>query len=158
MKKTVCIILSMLILLLFSVPACAEVDLSGMTYDELVELKDKINLALWNSEEWQEVEVPQGVWKVGEDIPVGHWTIKASKETGSTTVYVAWGIKEDGKEVTIAEDHDNLFYWIKIYGEKGNGDLHEWDYDFQEGMYIQIENSNAIFTPYTGKPSLNFRK
>jgi len=26
-----------------------------MTYDELVSLKDKINLALWNSAEWQDV-------------------------------------------------------------------------------------------------------
>ena len=30
----------------------AEIDLSGMGYEELVALKDRINLAIWKSEEW----------------------------------------------------------------------------------------------------------
>ena len=30
-------------------------------------LKSKINLAIWNSREWQEVSVPRGVYQVGVD-------------------------------------------------------------------------------------------
>ena len=56
-------------------------DISSLSYDELVELKDSINLAIWNSQEWQEVTVPMGVWTVGEDIPVGHWSISLSPDT-----------------------------------------------------------------------------
>lgn len=43
----------------------AQIDLSAMTYEELVALKDKINLAMWESKDWEEVTVPQGVWTVG---------------------------------------------------------------------------------------------
>lgn len=64
MKKALSLFLAIM-LLIVSIPAMADVDLTGMTYAELVALKDQINLAIWNSSEWQEVTVPQGVWKVG---------------------------------------------------------------------------------------------
>ena len=63
-------------------------DLSALTYNELVALKDQINLAMWNSQEWQEVEVPKGVYVIGEDIPVGKWTIKAAD---GISAFVCWG-------------------------------------------------------------------
>ena len=68
MKRIICWTITLMIL--FAVPcSCAEdIDLSGMSIDELVELKDRINLAIWNSQEWEEVTVPQGEWIVGEDI------------------------------------------------------------------------------------------
>ena len=73
MKRFFCLLF---VLVLLPVVSFADLpDLSGLSYDELVQLRDKINLAIWNSEEWQEVTVPIGVWVVGEDIPVGHWSI-----------------------------------------------------------------------------------
>lgn len=52
MKKFVSLVVAFC--LLFAVTsASAEVDLSGMTYAELVALKDQIDLAIWNSNEWQ---------------------------------------------------------------------------------------------------------
>ena len=71
MKRTLCIILAFVLVLTLAPAAFADVDLSGMSFDELVALKDQINLALWNSADWQEVTVPQGVWQVGADIPAG---------------------------------------------------------------------------------------
>ncbi len=50
-------------------------NVDSLSYNELADLKDQINLAMWNSDEWQEVKVPQGIWEVGVDIPTGHWTI-----------------------------------------------------------------------------------
>ena len=79
MKRILALILTMSALAAIPLSAHAEekkIDLSGLTYNELVELKDQINLAIWECDEWQEVEVPQGIWKVGEDIPAGHWTIR----------------------------------------------------------------------------------
>ena len=55
MKKIIsCVIL---LALLFSVSpvGSADIDLSGMSYEELVALKDRINLAMWESDEWEEV-------------------------------------------------------------------------------------------------------
>ena len=138
--------------------AFAEVDLSSMTFDELIALKDKINLAIWNSQEWQEVTVPQGVWKIGEDIPEGHWAIKCANSGSSTFVIVGYAISEDGKNVDRStEEGKDIWYWEEVYGEDGYGDLKEWDYEFKEGMYVQIDHSNSIFTPYAGKPSLDFK-
>ena len=78
MKKLVSFFLAAL--LICSAAAADPVDLSGMSYDELVALRDQINLAIWNSQEWQEVTVPEGIWIVGEDIPAGHWSIRVAAE------------------------------------------------------------------------------
>ena len=80
MKKIYALILAAVILLAIPTVAFAtsgklDIDLSKLSYEELVELKDQINLAIWQSKEWEEVEVPQGIWEVGKDIPEGKWTI-----------------------------------------------------------------------------------
>ena len=77
MKRFFSALLVITLLLGVSSAIADGIDLSQLSIDELVALKDKINLAIWNSQEWQEVKVPQGVWKVGEDIPAGHWSIEA---------------------------------------------------------------------------------
>lgn len=156
--KKISLILVMILLCVTSLSS-AEVDLSGMSVDELLALKDQINLAIWNSKEWQEVTVPQGVWKVGEDIPVGHWTIKCSKEDSSTMITVGYGVSDDGKSVGRSNDPalSDIWYWKEIYGEKGYGDLKEWDYDMKYGLYVSVEHSAAVFYPYSGKPSLGFQ-
>lgn len=148
-----------MVILLVCCSAYAEVDLSGMSYDELVALKDQINLAIWNSEEWQEVEIPQGIWIVGEDIPVGMWTVKCSDKSSST--YFSWGdtLNESGTGVDIWGKCDNVFIYNpndKYYDE---GDLTEYTFNAEEGLYVVVDNSlgPAVFTPYAGKPSLGFK-
>lgn len=156
MKKFVA--LFMALMLLGSV-ALADVDLSGMTYDELVALKDQINLAIWESEEWQEVTVPIGVWKIGEDIPAGHWTIKVAPggEMVWGSISVGTALDETGKDIDIGETE----YWysemVKLEGEDAAVTLDELDYDFKGGDYLIIEYADMVFTPYAGKPSLGFK-
>lgn len=69
----------MLAAVLFPTPSALAapqtIDWETMSYDEWVVLKDQLLLAMWASEEWQEVAVPQDVYPVGEDIPAGHWTL-----------------------------------------------------------------------------------
>lgn len=147
-----------LILCALSIPVFAEVDLSGMTFDELVALSDQINLAMWNSQEWQEVTVPQGVWKVGEDIPEGHWTIKP---VDGVYAYVAYGntLESNQKEVSYKSKD---YYRESIYSETcsiydAGEDLLQMDIDAKSGSYICIENGDVVFMPYTGKPKLGFK-
>ena len=60
------------LLLLFPAAALAQIDLSGLSYDELVALKDQINKAMWESKEWQEVTVaPRGVYEGRRGYPRG---------------------------------------------------------------------------------------
>ncbi len=155
MKKLLCCV--MVCLLMGSV-ACAEIDLSGMTYEELVALKDQINLAIWNSEEWQEVTVPQGVWKIGEDIPEGHWTITCAGD-GRATIEYGDELNESGKSLSWFGD---IYYSERIYSKESimydeNSSKVSIDLEVKEGNYIIIDSGNVIFTPYTGKPSLGFK-
>ena len=59
MKK----LLTIILILALAVPAAAFADLpdiSNLSYDELIQLKDSINLAICNSQEWQEVTSRKG--------------------------------------------------------------------------------------------------
>lgn len=154
MKK----LITMLLILALALPVLALADLpdlSGLTYDELVQLRDKINFAMWNSQEWQEVTVPAGTWKVGENIPAGHWSIKMSAH-GITNVYyceevdelgqpVCWGAKYVHKEVASEDFHG--------FKQSYNNVI---DFDVQEGWYLYFD-TEVIFFPYTGKPDLGFK-
>lgn len=145
--------------LLFAIacsPAAAEApDLSGLSYDELVQLRDQINLAIWNSQEWQEVIVPPGVWQIGVDIPAGHWTVKPYP---GSFVAVAYCDKLDqyGKNVGLGWTG-----WSGTLTAFGEDDItanepREVDLVMAEGMYF-INGGRVIFSTYAGKPDLGFR-
>lgn len=154
MKKLIPLFLAMIAL---AMPALADVDLSGMTYDELVALKDQINLAMWQSDEWQEVTVPQGVWEIGVDIPVGHWTIKAA-DGANTSIKYGSRLDATGKDMSYS-DYD-IYETVKSETRStfdANEDLVQIDIDAKDGYFIVIDNGSAVFTPYTGKPSLGFK-
>ena len=146
--------------LLLGGAASADVDLSGMSYDELVALKDQINMAIWESEEWQEVTVPQGVWVVGEDIPAGKWTIRCVDDAFRTEIN--WGdtLSEDGTSVS-RNKRGEIFVYISNPEHKWYkaGDMTEYNVTLQAGDYVEVANdeSAAVFTPYAGKPSLGFK-
>lgn len=155
MKK---LALFLLVFTLMIAPALAEVDLSGMSYDELVAIKDQINLAIWQSDTWQEVEVPQGIWIVGEDIPVGKWTIRHTD--GVQTTKVVWSDAIDASGASLSYNGD-LYEteWLydpdNKYYDKGNPTEVTWD--LKDGQYLMVEVGIATFTPYSGKPSLGFK-
>ena len=66
MKKLFC-----LLLILFFIPSTvfADVDLSGMSFDELVALRNQVTTALFYSDSWKEIYVPGGFYQVGNGIP-----------------------------------------------------------------------------------------
>ncbi len=154
MKKVITILMTVALFLALAVPACADFDLSGLSYEELVALKDQINLAIWNSEEWQAVTVPQGVWEVGADIPEGKWTIHAAPEV-TAFVYIGDELKEGGTSVEwyIFE----TLTGTKYFSYKPDRDKTEFTVELEAGQYILIKSGNVIFTPYAGKPALGFK-
>lgn len=155
MKK---LLLALVLALSLPVFAQADVDLSGMSFDELVALNEQINLAIWNSQEWQEVTVPQGIWKVGEDIPEGHWTIKPAD---GVYCFISYGsqLEDNNKEVSYRSDdyfHIILTSETRKSFEKGE-DIVQTDIDMKNGAYIEIESGDVVFSPYTGKQKLGFK-
>ena len=156
MKKIAIMILA---IVLIPLAAIADLpDLSGLTFEELVQLRDQINLAMWNSQEWQEVTVPQGVWVVGEDIPIAHWTISLSPSASAK-----WAsIKYCDRLNEAGTDAGNQFYCnIYDYLDVGSADNDKYPQsihiDLKPGTYIIIGHAPVVFTPYTGKPDLGFK-
>lgn len=156
MKKLIAVIL---ILAMVPVIAIGDLpDISGLSYDELVQLKNQINLAMWNSQEWQEVTVPQGVWTVGEDIPVGHWSISLSPES---TVHWA-GITYCDQLDASGLDAGNQFYCdiyahLTVGGPENENYPKKVDINCKPGTFIIINHGDVVFTPFTGKPDLGFK-
>lgn len=155
MKILFSVLLSLL--LAFS-SASAEIDLSGMSFDELVSLREQLNLAIWSCQEWQEVEVPAGVWDVGKDIPAGHWTITIV-DNASSNIFYADRLDEYGKGV----GKGWCGYAITLNARRNrDGSYYDptasrsFDLEMEAGMYL-IVDAPMIFTPYAGKPDLGFK-
>lgn len=154
MKRILSLVLACVLVLALAPAAFADVDLSGLSFDELVALKDEINLALWNSADWQEVEVPQGVWEVGADIPAGKWTI-LPKPFADTYIKIGTEVKNGGTDVN---SKTSQRIKDKDYRDfDANSDITSWTYDFSDGEFVKVDYGSAIFTPFVGKPSLGFK-
>ncbi len=152
------IALALAAILLLSVPAFAspvdEIDLSVLSWEELMELKKEIILEQWKRDEWQEVDVPQGVWIVGEDIPAGKWTVRC-KAGFSCYFQVGEKLSDNGHGVSWSGVHD-LVYIYKDSTDEGR--MTEYTFDAVDGYYIVIDSAPATFTPFSGKPDLGFKK
>ena len=158
MKKLLCILSALAIALSLAAPAAAEnIDLTALTWDELLDLKARITMEQLARDEWQEVEVPQGVYVVGEDIPAGKWTIRC--KVGNYLRF-AWGesLDESGHDIDFYVVHDIAHLTNPEYKYYESGDDVEYTFDAVEGYYIVIEDAPATFTPFTGNPDFGFKK
>lgn len=160
MKRLICAILVLLIMNSWTIgwAVAEDIDLSNLSFDQLVALKDRINLAIWNSDEWQEVVVPQGLWVVGEDIPAGHWTVEPYPKCKSL-VSIGDTLTEDGQKVLSYTDRffDAFIVSPEYQGYKQGEHKTSFDFEFKNGDYVYISSGDVIFKPYSGKPSLGFK-
>lgn len=146
MKKTVMFVL---VLVLISSAAFATVDLSGLTFEELLVLQKQVQLAMMETDVWQEVTVPAGLYEIGVDIPAGHWTIS---NKGQSMVMVSWGdgLDEGASGVSFYDTYDmaTLINSNGMFGTLGAPEFVSWK--LTEGTYIDIDSGSVVFTPYTG--------
>ena len=144
MKKVISFVLC---LTLCCSVALAEVDLSGMSFDELVALKDQLNLAIWKSQEWQEVTVPAGLYQIGRDIPAGRWVIKPAE---GFTARVSYGARLTKDKM----DFDGMYSYEQITSPKDSysryNNIESVTLDLQDGYYIMIQDSKVVFEPFSG--------
>lgn len=131
MKRVVMLVLA---LVLVGAVALAEVDLSGMSYEEMVELRDQLDKAIWASDGWQYVQVPGGDYDVGVDIPAGRWTLVGVDSYSSFEVYVSRDLKDN-------YSYDALFESLKLN--------QHYNITLEDGQYIVISGTIA-FQPYLG--------
>lgn len=158
MKKLRMIAMILVLSLLLAAPAAATgIDLSALSWDELIALKAEIGKEQMSRDEWQEVEVPEGVYVVGEDIPAGKWTVKC--KTGYLS-RITWGEKlgENGQSIVYRGVYAAETVYNPDHESYDEGDRTEYTFEVKDGYYIVIEYASATFSPYTGKPDLGFKK
>lgn len=145
MKRIISLFL--VIALLFALPALSlseGFDLSSLSFDELKALEEQIIKEMISRPEYKEVTVPLGVYKVGEDIPAGKWTITGFDGAGKVT----WGkgLDEYGVEIPYNQRIAEFTHWSAE-------DSIDWN--LVEGTYIVVIISSVKFSPYIPK-SLGF--
>ena len=155
MKRFLC---CLFVLVLLPVVSLADLpDLSGLSFDELVQLRERINLAIWNSQEWQEVTVPPGVWEIGADIPAGHWSVRPSEGCGPDYIIYVSGITKQGHDI----DLDAGDYIMECLCDPSaayySGEYKTvTDIVMEAGRFVRLD-CTMIFSPYSGKPDLGFK-
>lgn len=161
MKK----VLAVLFLLCLAIPAAAEsVDLDSLSFQELAALRDRIQLEMMQRGEWQEVTVPQGVYKIGDDIPEGTWTIKCCLDYPDNVwmraTSLEWGAELDKSGIKLSWNGRKGSILIhNPNAEKYDGGPVEYTISFEKGDFLIIDASfnKAVFTPYVGKSDLGFK-
>lgn len=152
MKRLITIIL--ILALILPAAALADIpDISGLTFEELVQLQSQLNIALWNSEQWQEVEVPAGVWEVGKDIPEGYWTISMRPGKYTQIFYC-----EKVNDVSLRPDHSMDSHTTVIASPDSwvaESSPTFYSYNMKSGCFF-ICDDPVIFTPYIG-PEFSFK-
>lgn len=93
MKKVISLFLCFVLLSCALVlPSAAAENISDLTFDQLIELRRKIEKEIVSRPEWKEVTVPAGIYKVGEDIPAGVYSIRLPNADGCENFSI-WGVE-----------------------------------------------------------------
>lgn len=155
MKKSFMLFALVLFIVLPSV-SCA-VNLSKMSFDDLIDLRGQIELELMNRKNWQEVLVQEGIYEVGVDIPAGHYTILAAD---GTMTHVKYGNKrkEDESDIHIRSTNyrDEYLYSPHMSSYNLYRDKIQTDIKMEKGSYFAVRGSACVLIPYTGKPYFEF--
>ena len=150
MKKIITVVLILSLLL----PAAALADLpdiSGLSYEELLSLRDEVNLAIMSSDEHQEIILPPGLWAVGKDIPAGRWLV-TPLDGQYMNLWYGDVVNESGTNAGYG--WDNINGYNKSMSTKKNKDGTWKDIDcphsviikMQEGWYLKNAGT-VVLTP-----------
>ena len=135
MKKIICIVIAVL---LISSAALAEIDLAGMSYEELAALRDRCQAELMTRPEWKQATVPAGDYRVGVDIPAGEYTILPTP--GGYSNVIVWNGEPDdyraGFSLNESVDGDDQ----EIIGRAV----------LRDGNTVSVGGGAVILTPYRG--------
>ena len=75
MKKILSLVV-LLAILATTAASAAEIDLSGMTFDELRALQDQLTAEMVKRPECKQTVLPAGRWEAGVDLPCGKYIIQ----------------------------------------------------------------------------------
>ncbi len=130
--KNVYRIITLFLAIHFSVLSAASaetINLSNLSYNELLELRQQVDFAIAQTREWKQVIVSPGEYIVGIDIPAGSYTVDLCGSLANIEVY------SDGKRI-----HGHCLTKSDRVGKL----------PLQDGQIVRIEYGDMLFTPYKG--------
>lgn len=156
MKKFLLAVL--LLFLIFPSAVSEEIDLSNLSYNDLSVLRARCQEEMMTRDEWQEVEVPQGVYVVGKDIPEGKWTLCC--KTGYMSV-VSFGDTLDAAGQMLIWSLGGRYACENVYNRSyrnyREGNRSEWTIDLINGDYFIVTADPVTFTPGDTVRSFTFK-
>ena len=144
-------VILLVVSLLFSSAYAADVDLSALSFADLLSLQKQISIELTTRPEWKEVSVPPGIYDIGVDIPAGEWCIKCSPT--SKDVIVKYGSKLKPTGVEIEPFSISLLEFL--YSDPDETEKGFINANLSDNHYLQITNGTVIFTA-PQRPTLGF--
>ncbi len=135
MKKIISLFLVFVIL---SMPAALaeEIDVKKYSYKQLELIEKAIRHEMMTRPEWKRVTVPVGIWKVGDDIPAGTYSIRATPE-GITSVTLWRRAKDDYSSNGLILCESVIFDETDLIGKV----------IFEEGNVLEISGSPVYLCP-----------
>ena len=140
MKKIIALALALVLLILPSVTMAGEgFDVKKYSYSELQVIYRMIRFEMMRRPEWQRVEIPVGIWIVGEDIPAGAYSIRITPD-GAANVLLWRSEKDD------YTDNGLIVHELLIYGKTEQiGKVY-----FEDGNVLEISGSPVYLCPPVG--------
>jgi len=117
-------------------PVSAGIDLSGMSYDELVALHSGVISAMAESDGAISFRAEAGEYVVGQDIPAGAYSVKQAPDAGFAVLIVQGA---DGRK-RVHEYFDPKEHAGKVIGR----------ISLEDGEYLVLENYAFVFAPPAG--------
>lgn len=141
MKKLVALVLVMFLSL--SLPAMSVMESKGgdVPLSEMQALYLIMLESMWQSDEWQRVEVPAGVYEIGVEIPEGEWTISCDRD-----FIVSVGTKLDGSKTDIPVENFKAYEYVDAEDYKSG-----WTVKLEKGDYIKLSKLVTFTTPIKGQ-------
>lgn len=118
-----------LIVIVALFPISAFADWSEYSFNELVEIRKNINLAIMESDETKAFIVSEGLYKFGEDIPAGLFAIEAA-ESGYNSFGYSDKLGKGGYNISFS---GGTHAYFNTYTEM----------NYTDDMYLIVESGNA---------------
>ena len=119
-----------------------DIDLTGLSFDDLRILQTRVSKELITRPEWKSVPVPPGMYMVGVDIPEGEWTITCG-EAKYDYIRIVCGAKTNESRTSIYNPKE---FERLVYRNSDGKELEKLTVTLSNGLYIFIQHGQAIFS------------
>lgn len=121
------------------------------TWNELLIIQSRLTDVMWESEEWEQIRIPAGIYEIGVHIPGRRWHMLAH-EGDTSTIKMGATLDASGTGVVYPYTSEQISINDPNYPDVT---LTSVSWDLKDGMYISISGSPVIFVP-SRESSLGF--